>query len=271
MLIHEILMFCLGLIAATLGSLAGLGGAFIAIPVLRIAFGFSPAMTAGTSLAMVTANVTSATIAFLRQGRVDVRLALLVGTCAIPGSLLGVWLSRFANPKWFDIAYAVFLLGVGVDMLLRGHRERTGATPRLPWQRDRVLFDRVNQKDVHYADSPPLEVIMGIFTGFISSFFGIGGGAVTVPILLRLFAMPAHIASATSHTIILISAPFGVAAQIAAHNVAWPDILPLAGGAILGGQIGATFSKRLAGAAFIRAISILLICASLSLIWQQLR
>ena len=68
-------LLAVGAAAGILGSLIGLGGGFVVIPVLRLAYGVSPALTAGASLVMVLANAISGSIAYLRQGRVDVGLA----------------------------------------------------------------------------------------------------------------------------------------------------------------------------------------------------
>jgi uncharacterized membrane protein YfcA len=89
-------MGAIGFVAATIGSLAGLGGGFLVAPVLRIFFGLPPDEAAATSLVLVLGNVASASVAFMRQGRVDVRLAVLMGVVAIPGSILGALLVKHA-------------------------------------------------------------------------------------------------------------------------------------------------------------------------------
>ncbi|NNN00094.1 MAG: TSUP family transporter, partial [Candidatus Eremiobacteraeota bacterium] len=56
-------LFAAALAASALGSMVGLGGGFLMVPILRLAFGFDPAVAAGMSLAMVVANGASSTIA----------------------------------------------------------------------------------------------------------------------------------------------------------------------------------------------------------------
>jgi hypothetical protein len=262
-------MGAIGVVAATIGSLAGLGGGFLVAPILRIVFGLPPEVAAATSLVLVFANVASASVAFVRQGRVDLRLAIPMGLLAIPGSIAGAYLVKLAPAAWFDLMYAAMLSGFAVDLLCRSPQTATGAMARLPWGVPRTFHDRVSGVDFTYVESPPIAAGAGIATGFLSSFFGIGGGILVVPLLLRVFAMPAHIVSATSHMIILFSAPFGVAAHAYQGDINWADALPLAAGGLIGGQLGAAVSRRLSGIVLVRLLATVLVVAALSLVIQH--
>ncbi len=263
-------MAALGAGAATIGSLAGLGGGFIVAPALRLFFGDAPDEAAGTSLVLVLANVASASLAFVRQGRVDLRLAAVAGIAAIPTSILGALLVHAIDATAFDLLYAGMLAFFAVTLFRRSEVHAEGRVARLPWSSERTFHDRVSGRDYRYATSTPLTLATGLTTGFLSSFFGIGGGTVVVPVFLRLFAMPAHIVSATSHMVILFSAPFGVATHAFGGDIHWADAIPLAFGGIAGGQAGAWLSKRLTGVVLVRIVAIVLIAASASLFAQHL-
>jgi uncharacterized membrane protein YfcA len=268
--LHALLMFSIGVVAATIGSLAGLGGGFIAAPVLRIFFKLPPREAAATSLVLVFANVASASVAFLRQGRVDVRLAVTMGLLAIPGSIIGAFLVKIAPASAFDLLYAGLLGFVAIDLLRRRHAVAKGAVAKIPFGRLRVFHDRISGDDYEYTESPPIAAAAGISTGFLSSFFGLGGGIIVVPVLLRVFAMPAHIVSATSHMVILISAPFGVVAHALQGDIEWVDALPLAAGGVIGGQLGASVSRRLSGVVLVRFLAAILTAAAVSLVIEHL-
>ncbi len=265
-LLHAAAMVLLGLVAAAIGSLAGLGGGFIVAPALRVLFGFSPSAAAGTSLVLVLANVASASLAFYRQGRVDLKLGVTMGLLAIPGSIAGAFLVELAPAGWFDALYAFMLMFFAFDLWRRPAVHAKGRTARLPWGRERTFRDGTTGREYRYAESPPIAATAGVATGFLSSFFGIGGGVLVVPVLLRLFAMPAHIVSATSHTVILFSAPFGVATHALQGSVEWAAAIPLAAGGLAGGQIGARVSKYVSGPHLVRIVAIVLTLAALSLI-----
>ncbi len=274
--LHAILfaleMFVTGVVASFLGSIVGLGGAFIAIPVLRLFFHLPPAFVSGTSLFFVTANVGSASIAFWRQGRIERGLGFTMGLLAIPGSILGAIAVANFPAKGFDVAYSVILVVFGVDLLRRGSVKAAagGGLSRLPWSAERTFFDRVSGETHVYRTSIPFIALAGLVTGFVSSFFGIGGGVIVVPLLLRGFALPAHIVSATSHFVILLSAPFGVTVHILDHTIAWAYAIPLAIGGLIGAQFGAGTAKRISTPVLVRTLAVLILVAAASLIVQHL-
>jgi uncharacterized membrane protein YfcA len=268
-LLHAVVMLLLGMVAAAIGSLAGLGGGFLVAPALRLIFHLSPSQAAGTSLVLVLANVASASVAFYRQGRVDVRLGVTMGLLAIPGSIGGALLVKLAPGAWFDLLYAGALVIFAIDLWRRPSVHAEGGTSRLPWARARTFRDGTTGVEYRYTESPPIAAAAGVATGFLSSFFGIGGGVLVVPVMLRLFAMPAHVVSATSHTVILFSAPFGVATQALTGDIDWSDAIPLALGGLAGGQIGAQVSRYLSGPRLVRILAIVLTVAAASLISQH--
>jgi uncharacterized membrane protein YfcA len=263
-------LFILAVVAATIGSLAGLGGGFLITPVLRIFYHLPPAHAAGLSLLMVTANVFSASIAFLRQGRVLLALAVPMGIAAIPGSIVGALLVHLAPGKVFDYSYAVLLLVIIADMLRRGKAIELGTHRKLPWGVERTFTDRVTGYTFRYSRSVPVAVAVGAATGFLSSFFGIGGGILVVPVLLKLFAIPAHVVSASSHMVILFSAPVGVAVHAVNGDVDWRFGLGLTAGGLVGGQIGAALSRRISGGSFVKILAAVLALAAGGLVVSDL-
>ncbi len=263
-------MIALGVVASFVGSIVGLGGGFIAIPALRLLFHLPPSLTAGTSLVLVTANVASASVEYWRQGRIDKPLGFLMGALAIPGSILGALSLRFVGPSSFDLAYAAILGIFALDLARRGIDEKRSAPSWLPWSRPRHFHDPVAAMDCEYAQSTPVAAVAGLLNGFLSSFFGIGGGVLAVPLLLRVFVLPAHIVSGTSHLIILLSAPFGVLAHVFSGDVDWLLAVPLAFGGILGGRFGAQTAKRLSTPTLARVLAAVLFIAAGSLVLQHL-
>ncbi|MBV8488888.1 MAG: sulfite exporter TauE/SafE family protein, partial [Candidatus Eremiobacteraeota bacterium] len=71
-------LFAVALFASAFGSMVGLGGGFILVPILRLFFGLAPAEAAGTSLLLIIANSFSGAITYLWHRRVHVRLGLLI-------------------------------------------------------------------------------------------------------------------------------------------------------------------------------------------------
>ena len=269
-LLRSLEMLVLGVAASFIGSIGGLGGGFIAIPALRLIFKLPPALVAGTSLFLVTANVASASVAYWRQGRIEKRAGLLMGLLAIPGSILGALALRYVAAPGFDLSYAVLLLIFALDLLRRRTSEARATPVQLPWMHPREFYDALSDTTYTYRYSAPLAIVTGLVTGFLSSFFGIGGGIVALPVLLRVFALPSHIVAGTTHFVIVLSAPFGVVTHALRGDIDWALALPLAAGGIIGALFGAHVARRLSSPVLIRVLGVTLLLAAGSLILQHL-
>jgi uncharacterized membrane protein YfcA len=227
---------------------AGLGGGFLIVPLLRLVFGVSPEFATAASLLFVFANTMAASLTFLRRGVVDVRRGLIITAAAIPTSLLGAWVIKLLSASDFDFVYGAFLIAVGIMIFVRRNAE---PKPREMSPRNQLLS----------------EIGTGLFVGFISSFFGIGGGIVLVPLMLVLFRHAVHAVAATSAFVVMLTSPTGVAAHAIYGHFEILLALPLAIGGFIGGSIGARMAKRLharqlstvmAGMIFLAAIALVL-------------
>jgi len=260
--------FCLGTIASILGTLVGLGGGFIVIPVLRLVYGIAPAVTAGVSLFMVLANAVSGTIAYQRQGRADGQAAFLVAATGIPFSILGAYLVQRVPPLGFDLPYAALLVYFAIDILGRRNRSLEPGAPHPAYLRERVLTDRYGET-FRYFSNVPLTLVCGAFLGFFGAFFGVGGGLVFLPFFIVLFRMPAHVATASSTLAILLTSPVGVAVHALHGDVDWILALPLAAGGLAGGQIGPPLARRLSSPRLLTVLSLVLLAAAIALIGKH--
>ncbi|MGH3001013.1 MAG: sulfite exporter TauE/SafE family protein, partial [Gaiellaceae bacterium] len=101
--------------------------------------------------------------------------------------------------------------------------------------------------------------------GFLSSFLGIGGGVIHVPLLVRALGFPMHVATATSHFVLAVMAGAGTITHVLQgsfhHGQGWRRTAALSVGVIAGAQLGAHISLRLRGA----VIQWLLVAALLAL------
>ncbi|HMD02482.1 MAG TPA: sulfite exporter TauE/SafE family protein [Candidatus Baltobacteraceae bacterium] len=251
----------IGAVAGVLGTLAGLGGGFIVIPVLRLFFGIAPATTAAVSLVMVFANSVSGSIAYLRQGRVDVRLAATVAATGIPTSVLGAYLVGKISFTGFDVLYGLLLLFFSFYLLRRRNAPPPSTPLRVPSAGERVLVDARGERFA-YATSVPLSLLCGVILGLVSSFFGIGGGFIFVLFFIALLRMPAHIVAATSTFAILLTSPSGVIAHYLGGHIDWNYAIPLSLGGLVGGQFGPRIARRLSSPQILGVLGYLMLAAA---------
>lgn len=238
--------------ASVFGSLVGLGGGFVVIPLLRVAFGVPPAQAAGTSLLLVFANTAAASIGYVRDRVVDMRLAVPLTISAVPGSIVGVLAVKRFSPTGFDVAYGAVLIVLAV--LVLGRRKMTSRAA----------------EDLTFAHDPRVGLAAGFGVGFFSSLFGIGGGVVLIPLLLIVARMPPHVVTATSAFVITTTAPVGIVAHAIGHDVDWVFATPLLLGGIIGGSLGPPIARRVSSPNLITLLAVALILAAVGLAVRHL-
>jgi uncharacterized protein len=250
-------LFAAGFVASIFGSMVGLGGGFILVPILRLFLGFAPADAAGTSLVLIVANSASGAFTYLLHRRVHLKIGLLVALGGLPTSILGAILALHIPANVYDAILAVILVAVAIDMF---------------WNAERRMAGRPEHQHVHrikgmsYRGAFGLGLVIGLF----SSLFGLGGGIVLVPTFLYFSELPAHAISATSHFAILLTSPVGLITHIFQHDVVGSDVIPLVLGGLLGGPIGARLSLRLRSPQLLLAVAVALVVAAVTLIWRQI-
>ena len=113
-----------------------------------------------------------------------------------------------------------------------------------------MLIDRYGRR-FEYAVPMRRGVAYSSVVGFASSFLGIGGGGIHVPLLVRVLGFPTHIATATSHFVLAIIAGSGALTHVAAgsfaHGHGIRRAIALSIGVVAGAQLGARLSLRASG------------------------
>ncbi|MFN2463298.1 MAG: sulfite exporter TauE/SafE family protein [Candidatus Dormibacteria bacterium] len=255
------LLLCgLGVVVGCVGTLVGAGGGFILTPALLVLYPTdSPETITAISLVAVFFNALSGSAAYARQRRIDYRTGLLFAACTLPGAVAGALVVAVAPRRIFDILMAL-LLGALAAWLLLGRPQPTDGAPRPGWT-ERELTDPAGQT---YRYAVPLRrgAAYSVGVGFVSTFLGIGGGVVHVPLLVQALGFPVHIATATSHFILAIMAGTASLTHVMAgsftqgHGIHRAVALSI--GVVAGAQVGAALSIRMDGRTIQRLLALAL-------------
>jgi uncharacterized membrane protein YfcA len=238
----------------------------VLVPVLLFLYPIeTPEQLTAVSLAVVFANAASGSVAYLRARRVDIRTAALFAATALPGSIAGAFTSRLLTRGMFAVLLGLVLLTLSLGLLVNPDRRLRFTGLAATEYRD--LTD-TSGTTYRYQFNLPLGMAASIVVGFASSILGIGGGIIYVPFMTQVLGFPPHVATATSHAVLAIMA--GTASvthlvQGAYSHVVFRTIF-LAGGVIVGAQVGARMSERVRGAWLIRLLAIALLLVGLRLL-----
>jgi len=266
-LLAAVLLGLLGFGVGVFGTLVGAGGGFILTPVLLLVYPHSsPALLTAISLIVVFFNAGSGSLAYARQRRIDYRSGAVFALCTLPGSVLGVLVADKVSRPGFDVIMGVALTGLAW-WLVRGRRQPPGGHPDRGVER--TIVDR-GGKQYRYHVDVRLGAMFSVFVGFVSSFLGIGGGVVHVPLLVTVLGFPTHVATATSHFVLawmaLVATLTHVLAGTFHHLVGLRRAAALSVGVVFGAQLGAVLSQRLSSAMIQRLLAVGLLALGLRLV-----
>jgi len=244
-MIEELWLIPLGFVAGVLGSMIGLGGGIIVVPVLTFA-GFSPTLAASNSLFAAFSNAIASTISYHKQKRIEYSIGLKLGLLSIPGTIIGAYISADVTPGIFKILFALILIASSVYIFLKRKFESKSSN---------------TSKQLMI-----LVVGASFFAGIISSFFGIGGGIIFVPLMVVALGMGMKNAAPTSQLILLFASFSGlVTHSILGHPDFFQSLL-LSIGAFGGGLVGARISLELRERGLKILVSVVIIGAAIKLI-----
>jgi uncharacterized protein len=245
-----LLLVLVSVVAGLVGSLAGLGGAVVMIPLLVVLFGVPIPEAIGTGAVTILATSSTTGAAYIRDRLSDLRIGMFLEIATVPGALLGatatVVLAHANLTAALLVALGIVLLAIVPGSLLGSDDPKTPRRPPDPRSQRLGLqghfVDRATGEAVTYQaaeTSPALGVMFG--AGFVSGMFGIGAGVFKVFALEHYLALPMKVATATSNFMMGVTAAAGAGVLFAAGYinpiVAAPVAIGTAAGAYVGSQI----------------------------------
>jgi uncharacterized membrane protein YfcA len=269
-LIQYIELGILGIAAGTYGAAVGIGGGFVVMPTLLLLYPKHNAdLLTSVSLTAIFFNALSGSIAYARMRRIDYLSGLIFLLATIPGAILGAVNTSYIPRALFNLIFGILLSAVAVFLAVR---PRAGTAVSKRSTSGRFTIERRIEESTgarhQYALSWPLGVGISAAVGYISSLLGLGGGIIHVPAMTYLFGFPVHIATATSHFILIFTAAAGAATHIVAGSY-FPDLRLTAAlviGVVLGAQIGARISQKIQSDWIIRGLALALGIAGLRIV-----
>jgi len=269
--VSPVAVVVLGAVIGFLSGLFGVGGGFLATPMLNIVFGVPYNVAAGTSLAQILGTSVSAVAKHRGLGNVDVKLGFLM--------LLGGWVGLESGARVVEVleqAEPVTIAGrtvAGLDLFVpivflvllpiigavmwresrraqkrapRGGVVETSIANRLRsvWIPPVVRFASSGVPDI----SLPILLGVGLGAGFLSGLLGVGGGLVLVPTLIYALGVPTTLAIGTSLFSMIFLSSFGTFTHALKGNVDLVLVTLMLFGSIVGAQVGASITGKVRGA-----------------------
>ena len=256
--INLLIVLFFGFIVGFMSGLFGVGGGFLMTPLL-IFMGIPPATAVGTESVQILGSSVSGAMAHGLKKNIDYEIGAFLLVGGIFGSTLGVILFNFFKESGnidliIKFLYILFLAIIGILMLIESS---------ISLVKEKKIENTIREKKRNILDFLPLKlkfrqskiyisillpISVGIFTGFLSAFMGVGGGFVMVPAMIYIFRMGTVLAIGTS-LFQIVFVTLNVSILHATFNFSVDLILAsfLLVGGVIGAQYGSKFTSRFKG------------------------
>jgi hypothetical protein len=181
----------------------------------------------------------------------------------VPGAIAGAYITKFITAKGLASLFGAFLIIIAIRMIIEGRKEEISKDPvarTRGWHRKLVDSKGV---PFEYTANIMFGVALSFLGGFASGFFGVGGGAVMVPVMALGVGIPIHVAVATSMFIMIFTSISGAAIHLTLRHVLLDYAAWLIIGIIGGTQLGAAIARKLEARSLKRVFGICLVVIGL--------
>lgn len=249
------LMF-LGCGAGVIGSLFGLGGGIIFVPILTLVFGLAPAEAVAVSLIGIIAGSVGASTVYVDKGLSNVRLGLLLEITTATGAIIGALIATIMEDWMLLLLMALIVIYSAIRMIINPERivEPSDDAEGM------MVFEYPDDSGTVRYEVQNVKGGMALCTlaGMASSMTGIGGGAIKVPLMNIYMRIPIRAVSATSSYMIGITAFSGAITYLLSGQVLLDYAAFVAIGSFIGAFAGIAISRKISAKHLRKYFSIVL-------------
>jgi uncharacterized protein len=207
------IIFAGALFAGFIGSLTGLGGGVIIVPLLTLGFGVDIRYAIGASLVSVIATSSGAASAYVKEGLLNIRAGMFLEIATTTGAIAGAAIAIVAPTRVIAVIFgAVLIYSAAVSFRKRKmETEDTGPAVRKPGR----VVELLKVKGSYFSSGKERHYIMqnlgGGFSlmalaGILSGLLGIGSGALKVIAMDSVMKIPFKVSTSTSNFMIGVTA-----------------------------------------------------------------
>jgi len=242
------ILFAGALFAGFIGSLTGLGGGVIIVPLLTIGFGVDIRYAIGTSLISVIATSSGAASAYVKEGILNIRVGMFLEIATTSGAIAGAAIAFFAPTHAIAVIFGFVLLYSAI-VSFQKRKENTMAE-NASEKRSGRMIELLKAKGT-YPTAIGLKnytlqhlgggYIVMTFAGILSGLLGIGSGALKVIAMDSIMKIPFKVSTSTSNFMIGVTAAASAGIYLNRGYIDPVLSMPVMVGVLIGSLVGAKF------------------------------
>ncbi|MGN6640928.1 MAG: sulfite exporter TauE/SafE family protein [Mucilaginibacter sp.] len=225
--------------AGLLGSLTGLGGGFVIIPLLTLFLHVDIHYAIGASLVSVIATSSGSAAAYVKEGITNIRIGMFLEIATTIGAFTGAILAMYIPVQFIAILFGAILIFSAI-MSLRNKAEhivqhQTAITKRLKLGGSYPMNGEMVEYGVSHVTGG---FFMMIFAGLISGLLGIGSGALKVIAMDGIMRIPFKVSTTTSNFMIGVTAAASAVVYLQRGYIHPGIAMPVVIGVLIGAMSG---------------------------------
>ena len=257
-------------LAGLLGSLTGLGGGVVVIPVLTLGFGVDFHYAIGAALVASIATSSGSGSAYVKEGITNIRLGMFLEIATTIGAVVGAIIAVWLNNSAIAIIYGCVLI-LTAAMQQRRKSDHDGVVGS-DLARRLKLFGTWPQRDGSFK-AYQLRGVGGGFSvmllaGVLSGILGIGSGVLKVIAMDGIMKVPFKVSTTTSNFMMGVTACASAVVYIQRGNIVPGIACPVPIGVLLGAPTGARLLKKLDVRLLRQIFCIAILLVAFNMIWQ---
>jgi uncharacterized membrane protein YfcA len=235
-------LFGISVAAGFFGSLVGMGGGIVVVPVLTLLYHIDIRYAIGASIVSVIATSSGAAAAYVRERLTNMRAAMLLELGTTTGAVTGAYLAGVLQVHWLFLIFGLILTLSAVAMLRRMKDPTDEPAPDRWADRLRLhgqYFDPSHGREESYrVTRTPVGLALMYVAGTVSGLLGIGSGVLKVPAMDLAMRIPIKVSAATSNFMIGVTAAASAGVYFARGDIDPFIAAPVALGVVLGATLG---------------------------------
>ena len=246
------ILAAVGLFAGIIGAIFGIGGGMLVTPIMTIALGLDIKYAIGASVISVIATSSGASIAYLKDDMLNLRVSMFLEIATTVGAILGAILTGILAPQIIYILFGLLLIFSSWNMLIKmraGSKDIKKVSPDNLSEKLKLnssYYDKASARQVDYqVSNVPGGFTMMFGAGLASGLLGIGSGAFKVIAMDAIMKMPLKPSSATSNLMMGVTAAASATVYFFNGSIKPEIAAPLALGILTGATLGSRLMEHL--------------------------
>lgn len=234
-----------GALVGAFGSLLGLGGGLLLVPLLTFGLGLPIREAVGVSLVCVVMTSSASAVVYLERHTANLRLGVVLELATAIGALIGAVVAFAIPERLLAGLFAVMLVYVALTMLHRREADRPPTGEEAERSAPATFPGSALVGEGYRARRLGPGLLGSGLAGVVSALLGVGGGIVKVPVMHLVMGVPLRVATATSNLMIGVTAAAGAIVYLTRGGVDPFVAGPAAVGVFAGASVGARLAHRI--------------------------